>query len=103
MSSSFHLRNFFSARNHARTSNAPLNAPLNAPRVLTHPPTTRGPIQDLGASCNAPAADDDAAVVGVCADNTHGPPCSADSDCDGVTDCARCAGSGYCTDVLLAF
>ena len=73
-------------------------------RVSSH--THRPPVaqfQDLGASCNAPAADDDAAVVDVCADNTHGPPCSADSDCDGMTDCVRSAGSGYCTDVPLAF
>lgn len=34
-----------------------------------------------------------------CARNTHGPPCSSDSDCDGVPNCVRCAHSGYCTDV----
>merc|ERR1712064_108265 len=38
---------------------------------------------------------------GECVPNQHGPACSSNSDCDGVTGCVRCAGSGYCTDVPL--
>ncbi|KAJ8610106.1 hypothetical protein CTAYLR_007077 [Chrysophaeum taylorii] len=36
-----------------------------------------------------------------CVPNEHGPPCDSDDDCVGVTDCVRCAHSGYCTDVPL--
>lgn len=34
-----------------------------------------------------------------CVPSTHGPACSKDADCTGISGCVRCAGSGYCTDV----
>jgi len=36
-----------------------------------------------------------------CVPNKHGPACSSNSDCGGISGCIRCAGSGYCTDVPL--
>ncbi|CAE8587034.1 unnamed protein product [Polarella glacialis] len=39
---------------------------------------------------------------GSCVRGQHGPPCQADSDCAGVTNCLRCARSGFCTDVPLS-
>lgn len=39
--------------------------------------------------------------TGVCEAGVHGPPCSSNADCIDVTNCLRCAGSGYCTDVPL--
>jgi len=32
-----------------------------------------------------------------CVPGQHGPKCSADADCTKITDCIRCASSGYCT------
>ena len=37
-----------------------------------------------------------------CVPGAHGPVCSADADCNGVTGCIRCAHSGFCTNVPLA-
>lgn len=37
-----------------------------------------------------------------CVPNTHGPKCSKDSDCTGISGCVRCAGSGYCTNVKMS-
>jgi len=36
-----------------------------------------------------------------CWPNRQGPPCRVDSECAGISGCARCAHSGYCTDVPL--
>jgi len=36
-----------------------------------------------------------------CLPSERGPPCSGDADCEGITDCVRCAHSGYCTEVPL--
>lgn len=32
-----------------------------------------------------------------CVKGAHGPACSSDADCTPITDCVRCASSGYCT------
>jgi len=34
---------------------------------------------------------------GKCTEGARGPACSSDSDCTSITDCVRCASSGYCT------
>ena len=36
-----------------------------------------------------------------CPTGEHGPVCTSDKDCSGVTDCVRCASSGYCTSATL--
>lgn len=38
---------------------------------------------------------------GQCISGQRGPKCSSNSDCEGLGGCARCAKSGYCTDVAL--
>lgn len=38
---------------------------------------------------------------GTCMASVKGPKCSSDSDCKSLTNCLRCAKSGYCTDVPL--
>jgi len=34
---------------------------------------------------------------GQCVAGQHGPACSSDSDCTSISQCVRCASSGYCT------
>lgn len=34
---------------------------------------------------------------GHCVQGKRGPPCSSDNDCNGLSECLRCARSGYCT------
>uniref|UniRef100_A0A7S2WAR2 Uncharacterized protein n=1 Tax=Rhizochromulina marina TaxID=1034831 RepID=A0A7S2WAR2_9STRA len=61
-------------------------------------------VEDFSALCGGWDDDDDddgSDTVDSCEPNTHGPPCSEDSDCTSYMDCLRCAGSGYCTDVPL--
>lgn len=36
-----------------------------------------------------------------CVKGQRGPACKSDSDCSGLTDCVRCARSGFCTDIPL--
>jgi hypothetical protein len=36
-----------------------------------------------------------------CPANAHGPACTSDKDCSGITDCVRCASSGFCTATAL--
>jgi len=48
-----------------------------------------------------PAASATASGGRVCVPNHHGPRCRADRDCLGLSGCARCARSGYCTDLPL--
>eukprot|EP00927_Polykrikos_kofoidii_P024421 TRINITY_DN22211_c0_g1_i1.p1 TRINITY_DN22211_c0_g1~~TRINITY_DN22211_c0_g1_i1.p1 ORF type:complete len:378 (-),score=32.71 TRINITY_DN22211_c0_g1_i1:121-1173(-) len=38
-------------------------------------------------------------VSAMCIHGRRGPPCSSDYDCSGKSGCARCAHSGYCTDI----
>lgn len=40
---------------------------------------------------------------GECVPGQHGPPCEGNEECLVYTDCLRCAGSGFCTDVPLMF
>lgn len=42
-----------------------------------------------------------ASTTRTCVPGKHGPPCDGDRDCGGAKGCARCAHSGYCTDVPL--
>lgn len=60
-------------------------------------------VNDFPSVCGGWADDDDSGSndVDTCVPNTHGPPCSQDSDCTGYANCLRCANSGYCTDVPL--
>jgi len=37
-----------------------------------------------------------------CLPSLRGPACTSDADCEGITDCVRCAHSGFCTEVPLA-
>eukprot|EP00927_Polykrikos_kofoidii_P066503 TRINITY_DN62092_c0_g1_i1.p1 TRINITY_DN62092_c0_g1~~TRINITY_DN62092_c0_g1_i1.p1 ORF type:complete len:378 (-),score=33.08 TRINITY_DN62092_c0_g1_i1:397-1530(-) len=42
-----------------------------------------------------------AASAGSCLPSKHGPSCTSEGDCAGLSGCVRCAKSGYCTDVPL--
>mmetsp|Transcript_21830 Transcript_21830/g.50284 ORF Transcript_21830/g.50284 Transcript_21830/m.50284 type:complete len:245 (+) Transcript_21830:74-808(+) len=57
------------------------------------------PVADFGSVCGGSDSTDDSSAS--CVADTHGPACTSDADCTSVTDCVRCAGSGYCTDVPL--
>ena len=37
-----------------------------------------------------------------CVRSQHGPQCTADHECAGLSGCLRCARSGFCTDVPLS-
>ena len=60
-------------------------------------PPSPGPAPSPGPPPPSPTPPTPAATS--CVKNTHGPPCSADSDCTSFSNCIRCAGSGFCTDV----
>lgn len=61
-------------------------------------------VADFPTVCGGwPAVNDDGGVLpGSCLPDTKGPACSSDAMCSNVTDCVRCASSGYCTDVPLS-
>jgi len=72
----------------ANVADMPTLCPWTGPIPAPAPPAPPTP--------NPPSPSSD-----ICVPSEHGPRCSEDSDCAGITDCVRCAGSGYCTEVPL--
>ncbi|GMI01175.1 hypothetical protein TrST_g827 [Triparma strigata] len=62
------------------------------------------PVADFVKNCGGwdPSNNDDNDAT-ACVTSQHGPACSSDKDCSDITDCVRCASSGYCTDVPLSY
>lgn len=55
-----------------------------------------------GGSGPGPAPPTPSPSGGKCVTGRHGPACSSDGDCEGLSGCLRCARSGYCTDVPIS-
>jgi hypothetical protein len=56
-------------------------------------------VADFAKNCGSDSNDDDDddENASKCPANERGPACSSDTDCTDLTDCLRCASSGYCT------